>query len=497
MKHPHETPERRSMTKWNHKKAGYANIRQICAERLCLMFLLAALAWPVWGGPAIDPQTTYRKPVIYATWIMIWIGSTEKWWQAEEYNGCTVPYPEGLTSKKSIDWNDPALRRFYLEQIRDAGIDVLVIDFTNGARWKQAARDVQKFCYENNMKMCIAFNPKDGSAMEANCKSVWETYAAPSVQYADAYFKKSGKPLCVIYAGRSSYAASVAQAGEARRRFATVWTSGEDGAEDKWGWQLVPYELARPSADSMFVTSASKWNSPKGTAETWRKSLAVLDYNLLVARKTQPRFVIIGAYDDVHERNGWLKLDTARAIRGMQMRDVQGNLSREVYYERVRSWIKETNAPVFVKGGLIRDGAYRVINASSGLGFSSVPPTPRQSEDLGAPMLQRGPNHRPLGAVETYYWFYHLGNNEFRIVHLSSALSLADEGGIVKQVWDEPSPSQRWKLEKTGENYALVNAASGKCLSVENSQPETKLPTVSRNGNDRKQQWKLVPVLLN
>ncbi|MEI7900371.1 MAG: RICIN domain-containing protein [bacterium] len=460
--------------------------------------LLALVPSPLFAAtnvPSIDPQATYRKPVIYATWIMIWIGATEKWWRPQDYEGCRVKYPEGLSAKESIDWNDPVLRKFYLEQIRDAGIDVIVIDFTNGFRWEKAARDVQKFCYENNMKMCIAFNPQGGSSMESACGMVWKTFADPGVHYSEAYFQKDGKPLCVIYTWRSGYAASVAQSGPERGRFSTVWASGEDGADNKWGWQLEPWELAHPSADSVFVNSAVKWNSPRGTAETWRKSLAVFDYNMLIARRSRPKHVIIGSYDDMHERNSWIKIDTAGADRGAQMRDIQGKVSADTYYDRVKSWIRG-NAPVFVKGGIIKDGAYRMVNVSTGLGFSSVTPTAHNSEDLGAPLLQRAADHRYLGATECYYWFYHLGDNEFRIVHLSSALSLADESGTIKQVWDDVLPNQSWKIEGAGGNYLLVNKATGKALGVRSDKPGTEIVTRVKNRDDTLQQWALNPVAI-
>jgi len=464
------------------------------------MFLAAVLIGHVTAGaetnaPGIDPQATYRKPVIYATWIMIWIGATEKWWKPEDYKGCRVEYPEGLSAKKSIDWNDPVLRNYYLEQIRDAGIDVIVIDFTNGFRWEKAARDVQKFCYENNMKMCIAFNPQGGSSMESACGMVWKTYADPAVQYSEAYFLRDGKPLCVVYTWRSGYAASVVQAGPKRGKFSTVWASGEDGADNKWGWQLEPWELARPSSDSVFVNSAIKWNSPRGSSETWRKSLAALDYNMLMAKRSRAQYVIAGSYDDMQERNSWIRADTAGADRGAQMRDIHGNVDKDVYYDRVKSWIKG-DAPVFVKGGMIKDGAYRMINAATGLGFSSVTPTPHKSEDLGAPLLQRASNHRYLGAIECYYWFYHLGNNDFRIVHLSSALSLADAGGSVKQVWDDVLLNQRWKIECAGENYLFVNKATGKALGAPSDKPDVEIVTWVKNRADQRQHWVLTPVTI-
>lgn len=412
---------------------------------------------------ATAADTFYQRKTIYITWVMIWNGSTEKgWWKPADYNGCKVNV-DGVW--QSINWNDRKHIQAYFEAMRAAGMNVIVVDFTNGFRWEWQAKLIQQLCQEHGMKFAVAFNPQAGSGMEPGCRKVWETYAAPEAEKSKAYLLKDGKPLVVLYTWRKGYEASTAQDGPFRRKFSTVWASGEDSDKDKWGWQLEPAVGPVPSADSMFLTGSIKFDSPRTAEDHWRKHLAWLDYGFIAAQRSHPRYLVVGSFDDVHERNAWMVADTAQAKPGWQMRDATGALSTTAWYERVSDWVLR-GKPRVVEGGLIRDGAYRVVS-DNGRSVSVAenrtamsPATLRDDADL----------------LDNYLWFYHLGNQKYRIVKLNAGMPLEAAGGAVCINWDGEAPTQRWAARMADGKHVFINEASGEALDHAGDAVVTRKP---------------------
>ena len=395
----------------------------------------------------------YQRKTIYVTWIMIWNGSTEKgWWKPDDYNGCKVKV-DGTW--QSINWNERKHIQAYFDAMLAAGMNVIVADFTNGFRWKWQAQLIQQLCHEHGMKFAIAFNPQGGRAMEAGCKTVWENYAAPELPHAAAYLHQQGKPLVVLYTIRKGYADSTAQDGEYRRKFATVWASGEDSSSDKWGWQVEPAVGPVASANAMFLTGSVKFNSPRTGADQWRRHLSWLDYGFVMAQRNRPQYVIVGSFDDVHERNSWLVADTAQAARGWQMRDVTGTLSTDAWYQRVSDWVLR-GKPRTMAGGLIRDGAYRLIGTDGRL--ASV----ADNRKVESPVVLLA----NVGKLDNYLWFYHLGNQKYRIIKLNAGMPLETAGGVVRINWDNDEAAQCWTARNTGGRFAFINNATGEALDT-------------------------------
>ena len=421
-----------------------------------MKFLAPALALVFSAGTA-HPQAAadpfYRKPTIHVTWIMIWNGSTEKhWWKPSDYQGCRVEV-DGVW--QSINWNDRNHIRTYVDAIHAAGIDVIVADLTNGFGWEWQARLVQELCRARGMKFAVAFNPQAGEAMETGCSKVWAAYAAPEAGHSDAYLHLDGRPLVVLYTWRKGYQDSLAQDGEFRRKFTTVWASGEDSDRDKWGWQLEPAVGPVPSSGTMFVTGSVKFDSPQTADQRWRRHLAWLDYGFLLARRAHPRFLVVGSFDDVHERNAWMVADTAAARPGWQMRDPAGALSTDAWYRRVRAWIRD-GKPRTVEGGPVRDGAYRVAGADRRL--MGCP----DARDPGVPAV-------PVAAadqLDRYLWFYHLGGGEYRIIKLDAGLALEAAAAGPRFNWDSDAPAQRWRIRAHGDAFSFVNRATGGALAL-------------------------------
>ena len=383
------------------------------------------------------PDEEEDSTLKYATWIMIWNGSTESWFNPESYNGATIWVNN---TWKATDWNDNNQVDELVLNMKNAGIKVIICDLTNGFKWMNKVKYIQNLAAQYDMKVCVAENyGGKPETFETHAKAIYDNLSGPNAPNNSAYFKKDGKPLFVCYCTKPHYDALTAYSSTMRNYFNLVWSSGENSLPDKWGWQLDPRIGAEPSTDAIFVTSAVKWAA--GKPELWRKSLAWLDYNFLVARKSNPRYIIVGSYDDIRERNGWLICNTTNSASGMQMRDKFGAITTDGYYNRVKEWID--GGPVsYISGGLIKDGCYIVKNKKSGLSLQM-----RLGNGFAGSVLEQSAT--PVFPNNRYFWFYHLGNNIYRIISLPSALSLTpvdgslNSGVVIEQNWDQDVNSQK------------------------------------------------------
>ncbi|MBV9864724.1 MAG: RICIN domain-containing protein [Abitibacteriaceae bacterium] len=405
----------------------------------------------------------------YATWLMVWNGHTEKWWKPTDYEGARV-YVGGTW--KAIDWADNSQINEYLDNCKKAGIQLVIVDLTNGWGWLNTrSQYMQSLCAQKGLKFCVAENSLGNAAtFETHAQDIWNNFAGPTAPHAPTYVTDGGKSLIVCYSTREWFHTINSSPGPWRSKFKVVWASGEDSDANKWGWQLEPWIGSVPSPEAMFVTSAIKWNSTDETM--WRKSLAWLDYNFALAKSKSPAYIIVGSYDDIHERNSWLVADTANCIPGCQMRDQAGAISTTAYYQRVQQWIAGT--PPSVPGGYLRDGAYRVLNRNSGKALSFLPtdstkPTNGSNATVGSKLVQAAPSN----AFYNYFWFYHLGHNQYKIMPLHSGLALeapngdSHDGLQIDQGWNTTDAWQRWTVQRVrGSWYRIQNEATGKVLEV-------------------------------
>lgn len=411
-------------------------------QRFCLLGALVL----VMSGQSVAATT-------YATWIMVWYGHDQAWWKP----GNADASKNLVNGKwKTLDWSDNSQFDAYLDGIRKAGVTVVVADLTNGWGWLDArCQIIQSLCAKKGIKFCVAENSGGNTAtFESRAKDVWTKFAGPDAPNHDTYFHYRDKPLIICYAIRDWYKSYLNSKSEFRSRFSLVWASGEDSSINKWGWQLEPWVGSVPSTDSMYVTSAVRWNPADGAM--WRKSLAWLDYNFALARKNSPEYVIVGSYDDPTERNTWAVSDTAHCEQGRQMRDKTGAVSTSAHYDRVKQWI--SGKPAVKPGGLLRDGAYRMCN--------------RDGEPMGIIDAAKGGQGAPgavLGVTAAakapfgLFWLYHLGGNHYRIIAFPGALALeAKDGGVIVQNWETAEPNQRWTLSMAPDGYfRLKNEGTG------------------------------------
>jgi hypothetical protein len=480
------------------------------------------------SGTSVDPtasavsqseedQQFYNQPTIHVTWLNVWDGSTEGWWTKESSSGTRVLYPGIDTETTSLNWGDSSnkLRKFYMDQVRDAGIDAVVLDLTNGVRWDSACTFIASYCKENNMRFAAAIHAGSAEDYETKARQVWTKYAAPTATYSGSYLQKDGKPLIVAYVGKMTWFNAIkGKELEVGSRFTSVWASGEDSWADKWGWQAPAADGPKPSEDSMYITPSINWTAPSWSITGWRRSLAYLDYGFLLARKSTPHYLIVGSFDDMRERNGWMIADTSEAsfnhrvlvpltedkegTPGLQMRNVEGEISSDAFYNRVQEWLTSGDASPFYPGGILPDGAYQMVNAYSGKGLTSENPSAYNPEDgkkpidftkdvAGVPLTQQA---QP--GYQQYMFLYHLGNNEYRIIRLCVGLSLEEQKGSVVVEWDGESAGQRWIAQKTGDRFVFINKATGKALAV--SSKTSPAITAAKDTEDEKQQWVLTEI---
>lgn len=457
---------------------------------------------------SVSGDKFYQKKTIYVTWVNVWHGSTETWFNGLAYSkyGTRIKI-DG--SSVVPDSNKSTHRKYIFEQAKNAGINALVMDLTNGYNaWSLISKDYQRMCYENNMKFAVATHPKGASDIEEICKFTWDTYVAPGkALYASSYLYKNNKPLMVIYSTKNEYLSATGANGTYKNKFEFVWASGEDSEPDKWGWQLEAQDGPIPSKDSMFITPAISWNSPRSSVDAWRNSMAFLDFGFLAAREINPKFVIVGSVDDTTEHNGWMTMDTSKKTYEMptissnnleiglsyQIKDIYGKVSPSAYYDRVKQWITNGSVTAFNKNGILADGAYTLTNKASNKKFGVTRPAPqiKPATDLNAVFYR---DYMLETKMETYYWFYHLGNNEYKIIKLSSGLALQpNENGRLIQTWDENTDKQRWIITRQSDgSYTIVNKATGKAIHDMANSDDTIY--VKPKDGSVNQKWDINPV---
>ena len=255
----------------------------------------APLRYEAVGQKFSDDDTTV------VSWINIWYASTESWFRPDAADGIRY-YINGTWT--GMDWDDMVFARTMLTQMKDVGVDVVVFDLTNAwpsytiARAKQVAEIVA----ELGLKFCVAVGNRTDDQLNSCASNILDWWAGENAALKDSYYNKDGKPVFVNYVVRSQWESLNANTSlTSWNQFTNVWASGREAAADKWGWQLDPSVGAVPSEDTMFVSGSLFWNSE---LSGWNKSIAWLDYNMLLASKSQPENLVIGSYDDVSERNG-------------------------------------------------------------------------------------------------------------------------------------------------------------------------------------------------
>ena len=216
----------------------------------------------------------YNQDHFYVTWLNVWDGSTESWWSANDSSGVTIP--NSINSNvKSLNWNSSQLRTVYMDNVKAAGVDVVIMDLTNGIRWGSACTAIRSYCKSNTMKFAVAINAGTVSDFEAKAKQIYESYASSCVTDYEAYFIKDTKPLLVAYVGKDLWSTLKSRKSEFISKFTLVWASGEDALANKWGWQSPAKDGPQESSEAMYVTSSVNWCAPNWSITGWREKSCI------------------------------------------------------------------------------------------------------------------------------------------------------------------------------------------------------------------------------
>lgn len=475
-----------------------------------------------WSGPEfkrriighadMDIYWPYKDPIAPArgtggfqgeigTWVNVWNTSMETWWSQEETSRGSRIWIDGAW--QSIDWTNLNHINDALNQLVEAGVDFLILDCTNGLWRFGIARSIQMMASRKGLKIAIARDHADRSPDAADAL-IWNKLVQNRFFGANSYLRVDGKPLVVVYAIGRHFDEELARTDRWTHAFTYVSADGYRKGRELWGWQLRS-EGAIPSGRGMFVSGAIKphgglYAQNSQVMGIWRNSIALLDYNFLLARKTKPQFIIAGSWDDAFERNNWAKLQTANSSNPSQItRDVYGDISDTALFERVVAWID--GVPDVVEGGLIRDGAYSVTNENSGyalrvrgdfdsdVGHANGHYTNIEAYLPGATLTQ----DVAIDDIHGYVWFYHLGNNEYKILpaYLGLPLQAATNSNEILVDMSENTDAQRWiAREVTANTYTFESKATGKVMEVHGSSPDLQAEVGQGDHNDRGgQKW--------
>ena len=91
------------------------------------------------------------QATVYATWIMVWHGHDQAWWSANP--------PDGLKNRvnarwKALDWAANTLVEDYLDGIKQAGVEVVIADLSNGWNWLDGrCQFIQSVCARKGLKL--------------------------------------------------------------------------------------------------------------------------------------------------------------------------------------------------------------------------------------------------------------------------------------------------------------------------------------------------------
>jgi hypothetical protein len=262
----------------------------------------------------------------------------------------------------------------------------------------------------------------------------------------DKYLRIDGKPVLVCYVTKSDwgtkyqkltnlYADNVTKLSQ----FYRVWASGENSGAEKWGWQLEPQDGLISSKVGSYVTNSVDHEEVTSASTTsfWSLSSAMGDYTFWQSRVSPAKYVIVGSYDDLSERNGWMPMQTLLAASegnkkfnpstGIQLFNTKTGKPDDPYFlrNRTENWIKGKSLTL-VPDGNIPDGIYQIFNASQSKYISS------NTNIKLKEMILVDDNPQ----THNKFVIYHVGNNQYRIVNVFSGFPLMAKTDILSaDVW--------------------------------------------------------------
>lgn len=393
------------------------------------------------------------KEVRYVTWIMSWVSDSETWYNPENTKGAKIK----INNKwEAINWNNDLHIESLLNDIKNAGIDIIVSDLTNSFIGHTQSLKIQKKCMEKGLEFAVAFNHHGIiEEFEDGVQKIIDSFCGENAPSASCYAHKDGKPLIVTYVTREWFNIIKKSDSKFLDMFSIEWASGEDSDLNKWGWQLEPFMGPLSSDDSMFITSSIKW----GIDKAWRKSLPWLDYCFYRANSNNARYRVVGGFDDMWERNCWCIANTTNSEEsGLKMQSIAGRISTNAYYDRVTEWISGRLEKV--DGGIVSDGVYRIA-CKDGKNRLTVP-------DFNAEEGAEVKTEHAYAGLNYNFSLYHLGGEVYKIAKLNTGLFLEDNGEIITQESNKDDDRQKFIIEKNNTTYSFKNKLTNNYIGIVN-----------------------------
>lgn len=289
-----------------------------------------------------------------ATWINVWLNSNQKyvpdpisgrgsnnvtmaWDVACAKYKISLPANMTLANTAALDWVGGANYGnmfVYLGLIQHAGMDTVILDFTNGFGMANS-----KFPVEQLHRMLRTHYPAMHVAYAVSSSSFPPALAYLADASSDTFgylMDQSNQPVVILYTGYKQYM----QVKEEHPTLRVLFANGESTAANKAGWHKVPYSgylsggAGTYDANEVFWLAPSlDWQPGPGMNASWSISLPWLCWGLhtLDALASPPWLTVMGSFDDSAERNMWMPALTSWAtskqdanLRDNTMMDLDG-----------------------------------------------------------------------------------------------------------------------------------------------------------------------------
>lgn len=308
-----------------------------------------------------DDKVTKERNSHIGIWYSVWYAyedpkSTET--QINTWASWDIQYdvllPDGTYGK--YDSLDEEVIFFHLEQMADLGIDFVILDQTNhidvenGYINRRALKFVK--CLEewnsNEENRRIRYASAIGaiqwsnsaSSIESEAKILWDRYCSQSFGYEDNHYYLEDKPLLIVYGDGGEDLWTSYQGNKTYGNLFTIRYADNQSSPGRYGWAFDK----GTQLDEEVVVIMPGWNNRKGAPIVlreegkWYKG----QWNLLLKSDLEPKIIILNSFNEYAENTGLFPADTTNMDNGIERwTDSKGNITKDLYWEMTRNFIKE------------------------------------------------------------------------------------------------------------------------------------------------------------
>jgi hypothetical protein len=309
-----------------------------------------------------------------ATWINVWLNHNQSYvpgpnglasngikcaWDVakSKYN---ISFPAGtnmsLDNVHAIDWVGGAgfgNMYVYLKLIEQAGINVVIPDFTNGFSNANSFFPVvllHEMVARHFPDMKIAYATSSGGVKSADAYLTDEK--SDTSNYLSTAVSDGQRPVLIAYCVYADYLKLTRD----YPQYKIIFANGESTHANKGGWHSEPYNgMTVFNQDVFWVAPSLDWQTGTASA-SWSVSLPWLAYNMEVldAMPSRPWLIVMGSFDDASERNMWMPAVTSNSSSSFVMVGLDGTVDSGVASVSSSDWtiFYDTVATYFTQGRL-------------------------------------------------------------------------------------------------------------------------------------------------